>query len=448
MIKYLKQEWKTENDKDIFKIKLLTMELLKFITAGNIDDGKSTLIGRLLYDSKSISNDILENIQLQNGKINFAHLTDGLKAEREQGITIDVAYKYFTTDKRKFIIADCPGHKEYTRNMITGASHSDIAIILIDAQQGITEQTKRHTFIVDMMNIPCIIFCINKMDKVHYDEKIYQQIAHQLNQLIFINNHQIEFIPISALFGDNVVHRSQNIQWYEGPTLLYLLENFPLTRPVADIPAFLQVQYVTFQNEKRYFFGTLINGSIEEGEEIIIYPTKQKNKIKEIFIFGNKTPKATGPQAIALTLQDETEIQRGYYLVTEKTMFEDASDKTLNSTKHFSAICFWLDESDFIPHKRYIIQHHAFHTYLKCQQIQEILDLDNLKFKIYDNSKVTMNSIFKAKFIAAHDLLLEDYKHCPELGSFIIIDETSHKTVGAGIVYEQVMNGEWLVMSL
>ncbi len=409
------------------------MQLVKFITAGNVDDGKSTLIGRLLYDSKAISNDILENIQLQNGEINFAHLTDGLKAEREQGITIDVAYKYFTTEKRKFIIADCPGHKEYTRNMITGASHADIAIILIDAKQGITEQTRRHTFIVDIMNIPCVIFCINKMDAVQYDEKIYQQIVHQLNDFVFINKHQIEFIPISALKGDNVVYRSQNMPWYEGTTLLYVLENFQSSTNIADIPAFIQVQYIAFQNEERYFFGTLFNGVIECGEEIVIYPTQQKNKVKDIFVLGNKVSNAIAPKPIAITLQDDTEIQRGYYLVSEKNQLEDIPNKKLNTFRKYSAICFWLDDSDFIPDKRYLIQHHAFRTYLKCMHIHEVFNLDELKFKSFDNSKIGMNSIFKSTFIAAQDLLLEDYKYCPELGSFVIIDEVSYKTVGAGI---------------
>lgn len=410
------------------------MQVLKFITAGNVDDGKSTLIGRLLYDSKAISNDILENIQVQNGEINFAHLTDGLKAEREQGITIDVAYKYFSTDKRKFIIADCPGHKEYTRNMITGASHADIAIILIDAQQGITEQTKRHLFIVDIMNTPCIIFCINKMDAVQYDEKVYQQMVDQITNTTFINHHQIEFVPISALKGDNVVHRSQHMPWYQGPSLLYWLENFQTISDSGNLPAFIQVQYVAFEQDERYFFGTLWNGSLNQGEEVIVYPTKQNNRIKDVFVFGNKVSTAVAPQAIAITLHDKTELHRGYYLVTQKTVFEDKAVRPLTTTKNFSATCFWLDEEEFMPHKRYIIQHHAFRTYLKCQHIQEVLDLDDLKFKPYDASRIAMNSIFKASFLSAHDLLLEDYRACSNLGAFIIIDEMSHKTVGSGIV--------------
>lgn len=410
------------------------MRLIKFITAGNVDDGKSTLIGRLLYDSNAISNDILENIQQHNGEINFAYLTDGLKAEREQGITIDVAYKYFSTDKRKFIIADCPGHKEYTKNMITGASHADIAIILIDATVGITEQTKRHSFIIDLMNIPYIVFCINKMDAVSYNEQVFNNIVNQIQQTIFLNKHQIEYIPVSALKGDNIVFRSENMPWYNGPTLMYLLENFEPEKVAADIFAFLQVQYVSFYNNERYFFGNVINGIFNKGDEVIIYPTQQKNFIRDIYIHGKKSNTASHQQPVVITLSDDTEIQRGYYLVNKQT-FIDTSINTKNlCTQQFSAVCFWFDNHPFILQKRYYIQHHAYRTYIKCQTITEILNLDSLVFCPYDNSTISMNSIFKANFIAAQNLLLADYRHCPALGSFIIIDETSYKTVGAGIV--------------
>ena len=412
------------------------MQLIKFITAGNVDDGKSTLIGRLLYDSNAISNDILESIQQSNGTIHLAHLTDGLKAEREQGITIDVAYKYFSTDKRKFIIADCPGHKEFTRNMITGASHADIAIILIDATRGITEQTQRHIFISDLMNIPCIIFCINKMDAVDYAESVYQKIVDQISTLPFINKHQIEIIPVSALNGDNVVHRSNNISWYNGPTLLYLLETYQPIENTVNLPAFLQVQYVSFQNKERYFFGTLLNGNFEVNQEISIYPTLQKNKIKELYVLGNATSKATKNQAIALTLQEDTEIQRGYYLTANTTAIDETKFQ-FELHNQVSAICFWFDTTPFIPSKRYFLQHHSLKTYVKCQNITEILDLNILKFKEYNHSPIQMNTIFKAQLISAQPLLLADYTKCAALGSFIIIDETTYKTVGAGIVVNQ-----------
>jgi len=412
------------------------MELIKFITAGNVDDGKSTLIGRLLYDSNAISNDILESIQQSNGIIHLAHLTDGLKAEREQGITIDVAYKYFSTDKRKFIIADCPGHKEYTRNMITGASHADLAIILIDATIGITEQTKRHTFISDLMNIPFIIFCVNKMDAVGYAESVYRKIVEQINTFQFINKHQIEIIPVSALNGDNVVHRSNNIPWYNGPTLLHLLETYQPIENTAKLPAFLQVQYVSFQNQERYFFGTLLNGNFEVNQEIIIYPTLQKNKIKDLYVLGKATTRASQNQAIALTLQDDNEVQRGYYLAAATT----ATDETKFQFKlynQFSAICFWFDTTPLIPSKRYFLQHHSLRTFVKCQSITEVLDLDVLKFIEYNHSPIEINTIFKAQLISAQPLLLADYTQCATLGSFIIIDETTHKTVGAGIVVNE-----------
>ncbi|GIV29709.1 MAG: sulfate adenylyltransferase subunit 1 [Bacteroidia bacterium] len=354
------------------------MELLKFITAGNVDDGKSTLIGRLLYDSHAISNDILENIQVNEGQINFAYLTDGLKAEREQGITIDVAYRYFSTDKRKFIIADCPGHKEYTRNMITGASHADAAIVLIDATQGITEQTKRHVFIVDLMNIPCIIFCINKMDVTNYDQKIYDAIVRQLGEMVFINKHQIEYIPVSALKGDNVVHRSANMKWYEGNTLLHVLENFYPENVMADFPAFMQVQYVAFENGERYFYGTVLNGGFSEGEEIMVLPTQQKNRIKEIYVSGEKVRDAVDmQQPVAFTLSEDTEIQRGYYIVGINRGIHPASALT----KELKAVCFWMDNQNFNPAGRYYLQQRSFRTYVKCREISEIFDLDNLQFK-------------------------------------------------------------------
>jgi len=409
------------------------MELLKFITAGNVDDGKSTLIGRLLYDSNALSNDILETVSLNNGEINFAYLTDGLKAEREQGITIDVAYKYFSTEKRKFIIADCPGHKEYTRNMITGASHADVAIILIDAKQGITEQTRRHTFIVDLMNIPCIIFCINKMDAVGYSEEVFNSIVEKLDEFVFLNKHQIEKIPVSALKGDNVVHRSENMKWYEGNTLMYVLENFHPENKMAELPAFMQVQYVSFQNDDRYYFGTLYNNNIKVGEEVVVYPTKQKNKIKEIFVLGKSSDTAKHLQPIAVTLVEDNDIQRGYYLVSEKNILNEESSNKVSLNNQFNAVCFWFDENNFIPSKRYYIQHHSFRTYMKCE-LSEIFDLDTLKFNPSDNSNISMNSIFKVRVTTAHPLLISDYRDCMNLGSFIIIDETSYKTVGAGIV--------------
>lgn len=407
------------------------MEILKFITAGNVDDGKSTLIGRLLIDSHAVCNDILENIQSHNGEINLAYLTDGLKAEREQGITIDVAYKFFSTSKRKFIIADCPGHKEYTRNMITGASHADVAIVIIDATKGITEQTKRHSFIIDMMNIPYIIFCINKMDVVQYREDVYLNILHQLRSFQFINSHQIEIIPISALKGDNVVHPSHQMNWYNGPTLLNCLETYSPIHSNTPLPSIMQVQYVSFHKETRYFFGTLINGDIHENEPIIIYPTQQKNIIKDIFIHGKRHLYTTAPIPVAITLKEDTQVQRGYFFVSQIQKTPHAS---IQCTQEFHAICFWLDNEVFIPHKRYYIQQHAFRTYLKCQQINAIFDLNKLMFKAYENNPIEMNTIFKARFITSEKLLIDDYRRFKYPSSFIIVDETSLKTVGAGII--------------
>lgn len=412
------------------------MQLIKFITAGNVDDGKSTLIGRLLYDSNAISNDILETLQLNNGEIDFANFTDGLKAEREQGITIDVAYKYFETQNTKFIIADCPGHIEYTKNMITGASHSDVAIIIIDVTIGITEQTKRHIFIADLMNIPYIIFCVNKMDVINYQQDRYIQIVQQLKQVNFINNHKIDYIPISALQGDNVVHSSKNIHWYKGQTLLNLLERYqPEYHNFINVP-YIQVQYIALKNNERYFFGTLLGGTLKINQEITIYPTQQTNKIKQLFALKNEVVEAYPNQPITLTLNDDTEIQRGYYLVATSLNKTNVHEQHLNFSNQISTICIWFDQINCTPNKRYYLQHHSFKTYVKLKSVQEILDLHSLDFKPYDNSDIHTNTIFKANLITAQPLLFSDYTYSTDLGSFIIIDENSLKTVGAGIIVQ------------
>jgi sulfate adenylyltransferase subunit 1 len=407
--------------------------LIKFITAGNVDDGKSTLIGRLLYDSHAISNDILESIMVNNGDISFARLTDGLKAEREQGITIDVAYKYFSTEKRKFIIADCPGHREYTRNMITGASHADIAVILIDATQGITEQTRRHTFITDLINIPFLIFCINKMDAVNYDEQTFFDITRAIHDFHLINHHRLECIPVSALKGDNVVHPSENMPWYRGNTLLQLLENYQPEKKTGALPSYFQVQYVSFHNNERYFLGTLIHGTWRENQDILILPTQQKNKIKELFHHGRPVEAVSEGQPVALTLHEDTEIQRGYYLTSE-TLANGHDAESFQLLNRFRAVCFWFDSSPFIPAKRYILQHHSFRTFVKSGQLTEILDLDTLKFVPASQKPIELNSIFKAELISAQPLYVAGYNRSSEAGSFILIDETSFKTVGAGII--------------
>lgn len=413
------------------------MKFLKFITAGNVDDGKSTLIGRLLYDSKAISNDILASIQKSDEEVNLAYLTDGLRAEREQGITIDVAYKYFSTDKRKFVIADCPGHKEYTKNMITGASQCDLAIILIDAKRGITEQTKRHTFITDLMNIPCIVFCINKMDAINYDEIVFNQLKSELQQLPLINKHQTEFIPVSALKGDNIVTRSDKMNWYNGHTLIYFLENYEVAGENAQTPAFMQVQYVSFDekeiNAKRFYYGTILNDKIKSGDSITIYPTEKTNTIEGIYLSGKKVLEANHEQTIAITLKEDTEVQRGYFLTTNHSTI-DVSIQKNSAQKEFSAICFWFDDVAFNSGKRYLIQHHAFRTFLKCKEVSELLNLDILQFEATNSTSIVMNDIFKAKFSTAQPLLINKYNECSALGSFIIIDESTHKTAGAGIV--------------
>jgi sulfate adenylyltransferase subunit 1 len=271
------------------------------------------------------------------------------------------------------------------------------------------------------------------MDAVGYSEDVFNSIVEKLDEFVFLNKHQIEKIPVSALKGDNVVHRSENMKWYEGNTLMYVLENFHPENKMAELPAFMQVQYVSFQNDNRYYFGTLYNNNIKVGEEVVVYPTKQKNKIKEIFVLVKSSDTAKHLQPIAVTLVEDNDIQRGYYLVSEKNILNEESSNKFSLNNQFNAVCFWFDENNFISSKRYYIQHHSFRTYMKCE-LSEIFDLDTLKFNPCDNSNISMNNIFKVRVTTAHPLLISDYRDCMNLGSFIIIDETSYKTVGAGIV--------------
>ena len=338
----------------------LDMELLRFSTAGSVDDGKSTLIGRLLYDSKSIFEDQIQAIEESSKRrgdenVNLALLTDGLRAEREQGITIDVAYRYFATPKRKFIIADTPGHIQYTRNMVTGASTSNLSLILVDARKGLIEQTSRHTFISALLGIPHIVFCINKMDLVDYSEEVFEKIKADLEAFASkLNVKDIRFIPISALHGDNVVNKSENMPWYQGETLLYLLENIHIGSDQNHIDCRFPVQYVirpqsTEYHDYRGYAGRIAGGVFKPGDEVVVLPSGFSSKIKSIDTYDGPLDEAFAPMSVTLTLEDDIDISRGDMIVRPNNQPEISQDIDL-------MVC-WLNEKPMHLGGKYAVKH-------------------------------------------------------------------------------------------
>ena len=353
----------------------LNMELLRFTTAGSVDDGKSTLIGRLLYDSKSIFQDQLENITKISERrgeegINLALLTDGLKAEREQGITIDVAYRYFATPKRKFIIADTPGHIEYTRNMVTGASSANLALILVDARHGMVEQTCRHSFIASLLQIPHIIFCINKMDLVDYDEKVYQKIKDDLDAFTSkLNTQDIRYLPISALNGDNVVDRSKNMDWYQGPTLMYLLETIHIASDENHLDCRFPIQYVIRPQKDEFhdyrgYAGRVAGGVFKPGDDVKVLPSGFSSKVKSIDTLTGPIEEAFPPMSVTMTLEDDIDISRGDMIVRENNVPEVSQDIDV-------MIC-WLNKTSLKSNGKYAVKNGDYDT-LKpmCDAITE-----------------------------------------------------------------------------
>ena len=340
--------------------KYLNMDLLRFTTAGSVDDGKSTLIGRLLYDSKSIFEDQMEAIENASSKkgeekVNLALLTDGLRAEREQGITIDVAYRYFATPKRKFIVADTPGHIQYTRNMVTGASTANLAIILVDARNGIVEQTKRHSFIASLLGIPHIIYCINKMDLVDYNEKAFSKIKEELTGFSSkLVTKDIRFIPISAINGDNIVNRSHKMQWYEGSTLLHTLENIHIASDYNLIDCRFPIQNVIRPQIKEFhdfrgYAGRISGGVFKKGDEVVVLPSGFHSKIKSIITFNKEIEEAHAPMSVTLTLSDDLDISRGDMIVRENNQ--------PRILKEIELMVCWLGENPLTEKGKYAVKH-------------------------------------------------------------------------------------------
>ena len=413
------------------------MELLRFFTAGNVDDGKSTLIGRLLYDSNSISTDIIETLTKQSKttggdtKIDLALLTDGLRAEREQGITIDVAYKYFSTNKRKFIIADTPGHIQYTRNMFTGASNADLAIILVDARNGITDQTKRHSIISAILGIPHVLVCINKMDLVDYSEVTYKQI--ETNYLIFAKQlklKEVSFIPASALAGDNVVTKSDKMTWYKGKPLLEFLETTEIAELKKTEASRFQVQYVIRpQTEElhdyRGFAGRVVSGVYKKGEQVVVLPSGIETTIDKIEVHQKEVEAAETNTPVILHLKDDVDVSRGNSIVPVEHL-----PKT---TKEFTATICWMDSAAFILGQKILLQQNSFRTKAVVKEVIGKIDIHSFAALESDGS-MKLNDICKVLIKTAEPISYDSYADNRGSGAFILINENTNNTIAAGTI--------------
>ncbi len=414
----------------------LDMELLRFTTAGSVDDGKSTLIGRLLYDSKAIFEDQMEAIEkaserIGNEEVNLALLTDGLRAEREQGITIDVAYRYFATPKRKFIIADTPGHIQYTRNMVTGASTANVAIILVDARHGVLEQTMRHAYIASLLQIPHVIVCVNKMDLVDYSEETFEKIKNDIDGFSSkLNVKDIRFVPISALKGDNVVDRSAKMDWYQGPTLLHLLENIHISSDVNHQDFRFPVQYVVRPQtaefpDYRGYAGRIASGAVKVGDPITVLPSGFTSKVKTIDFFEDTLEEAFAPQSVTITLEDEIDISRGDMLVK--------TDNKPNTTQDVEMMVCWFNERKLIPRGKYIIRHTSADARCMVTDVHYKMNINTLE-KNEDDKEVGMNDIAKISLRVTKPLHIDAYIQNRITGSVILVDEGTNETVAAGMI--------------
>ncbi len=413
------------------------MELLRFFTAGNVDDGKSTLIGRLLYDSNSISTDIIETLTRQSKttgvdtEIDLALLTDGLRAEREQGITIDVAYKYFSTEKRKFIIADTPGHAQYTRNMFTGASNADLAIILIDARNGITDQTKRHSIISSILGIPHILICVNKMDLVDYKESVFEDIKSdylKFSERLGLKN--ISFIPMSALAGDNVVLSSDNLSWFKGESLFEFLENVDIQLVNDSQEARFQVQYVIRpQTDKlhdyRGYAGSVLSGSLRKGERVQILPLDVSTTIEKIEKHQQEVEEATAGEPVVIHLSEDLDISRGSTIVKVNEM--PVSDNYVEAT-----IC-WMDNKSYQPGQKLLLQQNSFRSKAVIKQIEANIDIHSLD-ELTSDGVINLNDFCKVIIKTAEPISFDSYSKNRKMGSFILINENTNNTVAAGVI--------------
>lgn len=427
---------------DQFLAQHLDRDLLRFTTAGSVDDGKSTLIGRLLYDSKAIYEDQVQSIRKSKlnrstGPMDFSLLTDGLRAEREQGITIDVAYRYFTTARRKFIIADTPGHEQYTRNMATGASTADAAVVLVDARKGVLPQSRRHATIAALLGIPHIIAAINKMDLVEYSEDVFRRLEADLEELALqispSGAQTIHCIPISALEGENVVKRSTKISWYVGPSLLEYLEEIPVAAASGPEAFRFPVQYVIRPDDTfRGFAGQIIAGSVRPGDRVVALPSKQKTRVRSIVTFDGPLPEAGTGSSITLQLEDELDLSRGDLLVSEEGL--------PNIARKFAANVVWLHTTPLDLQKRWIMRQATDELRVQATKIRSRIDVNTMERPLA--SQLGLNDIGIVEFEATRNLSFDLYSQNRSSGSFILIDPLTNATVGAGMITENLSQGK------
>lgn len=417
-------------------MQLDTNQLLRFTTAGSVDDGKSTLIGRLLYDSKAIFEDQLEAVENTSKRkghegVDLALFTDGLKDEREQGITIDVAYRYFTTPKRKFIIADTPGHIQYTRNMVTGASTANAALILIDARNGVIEQTKRHSFIASLLQIPHVIVCVNKMDLVDYSQEVYEKIIAQFEEFsskLYVKD--VRFLPISALNGDNVVNRSENMPWFQGAPLLHTLEHIHISSDINKIDARFPVQTVLRPQrdgfiDYRGYAGRVASGIFRPGDDITVLPSGFTSKIKTVDAFEGPLEEAFAPMSVSITLEDDIDISRGDMIVKTNNKPEPIQE--------FDAMLCWLNNQAARPRAKYTILHTSNEQKAMIKEVLYKIDINTYN-REEDDKELNMNDIARIKIRTTRPLMIDEYRDNRITGSFVLIDDASHETVAAGMI--------------
>lgn len=411
-------------------------QLLRFTTAGSVDDGKSTLIGRLLYDSKSIFEDQLEAIENTSKKkghegVDLALFTDGLRDEREQGITIDVAYRYFTTPKRKFIIADTPGHIQYTRNMVTGASTANAAIILVDARHGVIEQTRRHSFIASLLQIPHVIVCVNKMDLVDYSEEAYNNVINQFEEFsskMLVKD--VRFIPISALLGDNVVNRSKNMDWYQGAPLLHTLETMHISSDINKVDARFPVQTVLRPQQGEFidyrgYAGRVASGVFRSGDEVTIMPSGFTSKIKTIDTLDGEVKEAFAPMSVSMTLEDDIDISRGDMIVRSNNKPEASQD--------IEVMLCWLNNTAAKPRAKYTIKHTSNDQKAMIKEVVYKININTLE-RNEDDKELGMNDISKVKIRTTKPLMVDSYRENRTTGSIILVDDATNETVAAGMI--------------
>ncbi len=412
------------------------MELLRFTTAGSVDDGKSTLIGRLLYDSKSIFEDQIEAVEKSSSKKGLGHidlslLTDGLKDEREQGITIDVAYRYFATPKRKFIIADTPGHVQYTRNMVTGASTANLALILVDARHGVVEQTRRHAIIASLLKIPHVIICVNKMDLVDWNQEAYQKIVDEFEDFAAkLDVKDVHFIPISALLGDNVVNRSENMPWYQGGTLMYNLENVHIGSDENLIDCRFPVQTVIRPHSKEYhdyrgYAGRVAGGVFKPGDEVVVLPSGLESRIASIDTFNGSLTEAFAPMSVTMTLEDDIDISRGDMIVRKNNQ--------PTTTQDLDIMMCWLHPNGPRQRAKYILRHTTNEARAMLTEVVYKMDINTLH-RLENDQAIGMNDIARVKLRSTKPILCDAYRRNRNTGSVLLIDEATNETVAAGMI--------------